>query len=319
MANEPSLIPLIVLVVLILVGAGAAAGYVYEKNQTAAPSGPTLVAVGDNVTVTYIGVLASGPEEGKVFDTSVYGVATNNATWPKALQFGFRGGPSTYTQLGVHVGSLNASNVTLDNYSFVQVVTGFWEGLVGIPTNVTHTIVVPTALGYPAYPCNVVQPLQIQVPVVQTLPGTEFQKLYPGTTATTGATFADPHYGWSVLILSANASSVTIENLAQVGAVSHPNGWGVTVESIASTANGSGTITLGNDLTQSDAGKIQGTSTTGIACGPSTSTRYIISDVNETAGTYTEDYNQEVGGQTLIFLVKVINLFPPTVAPTVTA
>jgi FKBP-type peptidyl-prolyl cis-trans isomerase 2 len=56
-----------------------------------------------------------------------------------------------------------------------------------------------------------------------------------------------------------------------------------------------------------------------VSCGGSSSTRYIITSVNETAGTYTEDFNQEVGGQTLIFLVKVINLFTPAVNDTVSA
>jgi hypothetical protein len=319
MANEPSRLPVIILIIVVLIVGGAAAGYVYYKSETTAPASPVLVEVGDNVTVTYIGVLASGPEEGKVFDTSVYQVATNNATWPKALEFGFRGGPSTYTQLGVHVGTLNASNVTLNNYSFVQVVPGFWEGLVGIPANITHTIVVPPSLGYAAYPCNLVQPLQFHVPVYETLLGAEFQKLYPGTTATTGATFQDPSYGWTVDILSANASSVSIKNLAQPGQVSHPNGWPVTVTNVSSTANGSGQITLVNDLNPSDAGKVAGTSAAGYSCAGQSASRYIVSDVNETSGTFTEDFNQEVAGQTLIFLVKVINLFSPSVAPTVAA
>jgi hypothetical protein len=317
MANEPSHLPMIVLIVLVVVGAGVGAGYVYYKNQTHPPPSPPVAQLGDNVTVTYIGVLATGPEAGKVFDTSVWQVATNNATWPKALQFGFRGSASLYTQLGVHVGPLNAANVTLNNYSFVQVVTGFWQGIVGLPANVSHTIVVPPSLGYPAYNCYVVQPLQFRVPVLQMMAGAAFQKSYPGMTATTGATFTDPHYGWTVLILSANSTSVTLENIAHVGMVAHPSSWGVTVTNITSTSNGSGWITLENDLSPADAGHVQGTSATGLQCGPSSSTRYIVSAVNETSGTFTEDYNQEVGGQTLIFIVKVINLFTPAVNSTV--
>ncbi|HEV8049527.1 MAG TPA: hypothetical protein VGP88_02925 [Thermoplasmata archaeon] len=319
MANEPSQLPMIVLIVLVLVGAGVGAGYVYYKSQTHSPASPVLVEIGDNVTVTYIGVLASGPETGKVFDTSVYQVATNNATWPKALQFGYRGSAGAYTQLGVHVGPLSTANVTINNYSFVQVVPGFWQGIVGIPTNVSHSIVVPASLGYAAYPCNLVQPLQYKLPVVQTLSGTEFQKEYPGNAATTGATFANAQYGWTMLILSANASSVTVENLAKVGAVAHPTSWGVTVENITSTSNGSGWITLVNNLSPSDAGHVAGTSTAGFSCAGQTSSRYIVTAVNETAGTYTEDFNQEVGGQTLIFIVKVINLFTPAVNSTVSA
>ena len=316
MATEPSYLPLVVLVVVVIVGAGVGAGYLYYKTQPASVTGPRLVQIGDNATVTYIGILGSGPEQGKVFDTSVYQVASNNATWPKALQFGFRGGPSSYTQLGVHVGSIARANYTLNNYSFVQVVPGFWQGLVGIPTNVTHTVVVPPALGYAAYPCSVVFPLQLTVPVFATFPGVQFQKLYPGVLATNGATFTDPHYGWTVQILSANASSVSIQNIAPVGHVAAPNGWKIVVTNVSATPNGSGQITLSNELSPADAGHLQGTSSTGPTCGGQPATRYIVTAVNLTAGTYTEDFNQEVAGQTLIFLVKVVNLFPATVPST---
>jgi hypothetical protein len=319
MANEPSYWPVVILIVVVVVGAGTGAGYLYYKNHPAASSPPRLVQIGDNATVTYIGILGSGPEQGKVFDTSVYSVAINNATYPKALQFGFRGGPSSYTQLGVHVGHINQANYTLNNYSFVQVVPGFWQGLVGAPTNVTQTVVVPPALGYAHYSCSVVRPLEVELPVFATYIGTQFQKVYPGVLATTGATFADPQYGWTVQILSANATSVSVQNLAQVGQVSHPNGWPVMVTNVTSTPNGSGQITVENELSGTDAGHIQGSSATGPTCGGQSATRYIVTDVNVTAGTYTEDFNQEVAGQTLIFLVKVVDLFPPTVAATTAA
>ncbi|MCI4327070.1 MAG: hypothetical protein L3K16_05480 [Thermoplasmata archaeon] len=319
MANEPSNIPLIVLIVLVLVGASIGIGYFYYKAQPTPPASPTLVALGDNLTVTYIGVMGSGPEAGKVFDTSVYQVATNNATWPKTIEFGWRGSKAAYSQFGVHVGSLTTANVTLNNYSFSQVVPGFWEGLIGAPTNVTQTVVVPPALGYAAYPCNLVEPLTFHLPVLQTVLGTEFQRLYPGITATTGASFTDPQYGWQDTILSANASFVTVENLPSVGFVSHPSGWPVTVENVTSTSNGTGSITLVNDLQPSQAGLVQGNSTTGLSCAGSTATRYIVTNVNLAAGTYTEDFNTEVAGQTLIFLIKVINLFTPAVNDTVSA
>jgi hypothetical protein len=315
MANEPSYLPLVILIVVVLVGAGVGTGYLYYHNRPAPAPTTGLAQVGDNATVTYIGILGSGPEQGKVFDTSIYKVATNNATWPKALQFGFRGAPSTYTLLGVHIGAITTANETLNNYSFAGVVPGFWQGLVGIPGNITHTIVVPPKLGYPAYACSVVKPLRFEVPVVQMFAGKDFQKLYPGVLTTTGATFTDPHYGWTVQILSANSTSVTIQNLAQVGQVAHPNVWGAIVTNVSTDANGSGEITLVNQLTPTVAGRLGGTSTTSVTCGPSPSSRFIVTDVNLTAGTYTENFNQEVGGQTLIFIVKIVNLFPPTVAP----
>lgn len=315
MANESTLWPLVIVLVVVVVGAGVGAGvYYYQEKPAPAPSN-RLVEIGDNVTVTYIGVLGSGPEPGKVFDTSVYDVATNNATWPKALQFGFRGSASAYTQLDVYVGDLPVSNYTINNLTFIQVVPGFWQGLVGVPTNVTETVVVPPSLGYAAYSCNVVQPLTFQLPVTETLPGTKFQTLYPGIEATTGTSFSDPTYGWEVEVLSANASSVTLENLPSIGHTASPNGWPVVVTNVTSTANGSGEITLVNQLGPSSAGHVGGTSASSVSCGGTSSSRYIVTAVNESAGTYTEDFNQEVAGQTLIFLVKVIDLFPAGFAP----
>jgi hypothetical protein len=319
MANEPTYLPLIVLVVIILVGGGIGAGVYYYRDQPNPAPTSNLAEIGDNVTVTYIGILGSGPEQGKVFDTSVYDVAVNNATYPKALQFGFRGSAAAYTQLDVYVGQLPVSNYTINNLTFIQVVPGFWQGLVGVPTNVTERVVVPPALGYPAYSCNVVQPLSFQVPVTQTISGAEFTKLYPSVEATTGATFTDPTYGWEVQILSANATSVTLQNLPTVDHTASPNGWPVEVTNVSSTSNGSGAITLVNELSSGDAGHVGGTSTSSVTCGPTTSSRYIVSAVNETSGTFTEDYNQEVAGQTLIFLVKVVDLFQAGYAPATAA
>jgi FKBP-type peptidyl-prolyl cis-trans isomerase len=301
------------------VGAGIGAGVYYYKDQPNAAPNSNLVQVGDNVTVTYIGILGSGAEQGRVFDTSVYDVATNNATYPKALQFGYRGSAAAYTQLDVYVGQLPVANYTINNLTFIQVVPGFWQGLVGIPTNVTHTIVVPPNLGYAAYSCNVVKPLTFQLPVTQTLAGTDFQKLYPGVEATTGTSFTDPTYGWTVDILSANSTSITLQNLAKVGSTSSPNGWPVEVTNVTSTANGSGAITLVNELSPSSAGHLGGSTTASVSCGGSSASKYIVTAVNESAGTYTEDFNEEVSGQTLIFLVKVIDLFPAGFAPNTAA
>lgn len=310
MANEPSPLPLIILIVVVLIGAGVGTGIYLYKEAPSPAATSNLVQVGDNVTVTYIGIMGSGPEQGKVFDTSVYGVATNNATWPKALQFSYRGSAAAYTELDVYVGQLPVANYTLNNLTFIQVVPGFWQGLVGIPTNVTHTIVVPPALGYAAYACNVVKPLTFQLPVTETIAGTEFAKLYAGIEATTGTTFDDPTYGWPVLILSANSSFVTLENMPTVGHTASPDGWPVVVTNVSSTANGSGEITLVNEISPSAAGRVGGTSSASVSCGPSASSKYIVTAVNESAGTYTEDFNEEVSGQTLIFEVRVIDLFP---------
>src|SRR4029077_19573441 len=118
-----------------------------------------------------------------------------------------------YTPLAVFVGpSTPSGGYTLGNLTFIQVVPGFWQGIVGMSPNTTRTIVVPEAQGYGATnpTCVATRPLVTTLPVLQTYAGVEFQKIYPGITARVGYEFTDPHYGWSDQLLSANSSYVTV-------------------------------------------------------------------------------------------------------------
>jgi FKBP-type peptidyl-prolyl cis-trans isomerase 2 len=306
--------PLVLGIVLVIVAAAAGSAVLYYVQTVKPVAAPKTVALGDNVTVDYTGIFGSGPEQGRVFDTSVYSIATNDA-YPKALTFHSRGSAQNFTPLDVFVGSnAPSSGYSLGGKSFIGVVTGFWQGLIGLTGNQTRTITVPPALGYgPDNPaCEATAPLTYTLPVVRTMSGGEFATLYPGQLATTGAEFADPHYGWPVLIFSANATSVTIVNQPTVGEVSDPSGWSVLVTAVQPTANGTGTITLVNQLSPSDAGHVLGHDYAGTGpCSSQAHGQFIVSAVDPAAGTYTENFNQEVQGQTLIFQVKVIDIFPP--------
>jgi FKBP-type peptidyl-prolyl cis-trans isomerase 2 len=312
--------PLIVLVAIVVVAASAGGAFLYYHNRPSSPAQPRTVTLEDNVTVNYIGIFGSGPEQGKVFDTSLYSVAVNNIAYPKSIGYHERGPlPSNYSTLDVHVGGNTPSaGYTLGGLTFIQVVTGFWEGLVGATPNVTKTIVVPPAEGYGPVnaACVATKSLSFTLPVVQTMAGTAFQKLYPGQLSTTGAEFPDPHYGWPVLILAANASFVTIENLPSVGYTASPGGWPIVVENVSSTANGTGQITLVNELYPSQAGLFQGKDYLGTGpCSSQASGKFILTAVNLANGTFTENFNQEVQGQTLIFIVTVVDVFPPATSP----
>jgi hypothetical protein len=271
------------------------------------------VQVGDNVTVNYIGIFGTGPEQGKVFDTSLYAVATDNASYPKALSYHLRGAVANYTPLPVHVGSSTpSSGYSLYNKSFIQVVTGFWQGLVGLPGNVTHLVAVPVDLGYgPDNPaCERTLPLVVRVPVVETIPGVQFTADYPDVVAVSGGSFVDPTYGYTVEILSANSTSVTLENVAYSGETADLQGWTTVVASVTSTSNGSGLITIENLLTGTDAGHIQSSTSSGL-CTSSSNGVFIVSAVNQSAGTFTENFNQEVDGQVLDFEVTVVDIYQP--------
>lgn len=303
---------LIALIVVVLIGAGSVAGYVYYTERPATPPAVRTVAMDDNVTVNYIGIFGSGPEAGKVFDTSIYAVATDSIGYPKAIDFQLRGSAQNYTPLPVHVGAnAPSAGYTLGNRTFISVVTGFWEGLLDLPGNQTRTVFVPPELGYgPQSPgCLVTEPLVFTVPIVQTYLGAYFQAHFPGVLASSGVPFTDPAYGWSDVVLSANVSYVTIERLAEVGQVSSPHGWSQVVSSVVAGANGTGIITVTNELTVAGAGHVAGVNGTAPAGCPGASSKFIVSAVNVSGGTFTENYNQEVQGQTLIFQVTVIDIF----------
>lgn len=294
----------VLLVVLVIAGSGVGLGYLYEHNNPRAPSALWTVSVGDNVTVNYIGTFGSGPQTGRVFDTSIYSVAINNVSYPKSLEFSYRGNKSAYTPLGVSVGpNIPSSGYTIDGTSFGGVVPGFWQGLLGLPIGKTKTISFPPSLGYGAQnpSCLVTKPLTFTVPVVESMTKSQFIYAYLGVNATAGTEFKDPTYGWLDLVLSVNASAVVVENLPPVGWSVPSGNWPVVVTNISAS-----NITLVNQLTPTQAGLVLGHGSGSGVCG---STKYIVSAVNPSLGTYTQDYNMEVEGQTLTFTVTVVASF----------
>jgi hypothetical protein len=315
MVDPPSRTALIIFVVITLAAAGGLAGFAYYHSRPASPSARLIVQIGGNATVNYIGYFGSGPETGRVFDTSIYSVAVNNASYPKSVGFHYRGSEANYTPLGVYIGpNAPSGGYTINNVSFVSVVTGFWEGLVGLPGNQSQTLVVPPDLGYgPQNPaCLRTLPLTYTLPVVATFTAAGFSSAYPGVTPLTGVVFTDPNYGWNATVLAANSSFVTVENLPSVGYVAAPAGWPVLVTAIAGTPNGAGAITLVNQITPSQAGHLLGKDFNGTGpCSASSNGQFIVSAVDPVAGTYTQNFNEEVQGQILIFVVTVIDIYPP--------
>jgi len=304
---EPRRAPigLILLSVVVIVGAGVGAAFLYEYNHPSPGSPAWTVQLGDNVTVNYIGMFGSGAQQGRVFDTSLYSVATGNLTYPKSLEFAFRGSAAQYTPLAVHVGP--SGSYTIGNLTFGTVVTGFWQGLIGLPVGKTQSITVPPSLGYGPVntACLATRPLSFTVAVLNPVAVSAFSTAYPGVNATPGTQFTDPTYGWTDLVLSTNATSVVVENLPSVGWSVPKSSWPISVTNVTAT-----TISLTNQLTPANAGLVLSTSPSTTVCG---SQKFIVSAVNPVAGTFTELYdstspqvNAEIQGQTLVFLVTVV-------------
>jgi hypothetical protein len=300
-------IGLIVLIVVVIVAAGAGGAFLYEYNHPKAGAPLWTAALGDNVTVNYIGIFGTGPQTGRVFDTSLYSVATNNATYPKSLEYSHGYAPSQYSPLPVHIGP--SGSYSLDGLTFGTVVTGFWQGLLGLPIDRTQSVTVPPSLGYgPVVPgCLATEPLSFTVAVLVSVAVAKFSIEYPGVSATPGTQFADPTYGWTDLVLSTNATTVVVENLPSPGWTVPKSTWLVTVTGITTT-----TITLTNQLTPASDGLVLGKTPSTTVCG---SNRFIVTAVDPGEGTFTKlyDFNSsgqpvsaEIQGETLVFLVTIV-------------
>ncbi|HXY47277.1 MAG TPA: FKBP-type peptidyl-prolyl cis-trans isomerase [Thermoplasmata archaeon] len=298
---KPSIVLPVILIAVVLVAAGVGTFLLYEKNHPKSSGAAWTVSVGSNVTVNYIGSFGSGAQKGRVFDTSIFLVAVNNASYPKSVEFSYRGSKANYTPLGVSVGpAVPTSGYSIDNITFGGVVTGFWQGLIGLEVGQTSTITIPPSLGYGLAnsSCFVTKPLIFTIPVLISVPAGTFSSLYPGVNASSGTHFTAPTYGWPALVLSANSTAVVVENLPSVGWSVPSIQWPQVVTGLNTT-----TITLTNELTSADAGVVAGhVSGTGV-CG---ATEFIVSGVNTTAGTYIQDFNREVVGQTLVFTVSIV-------------
>lgn len=303
--KEPSRLLFVVLAVVVVVAAGIGAAVLYEFQKPKATASLLVVHVGDNVTVNYIGEFGSGAQKGRVFDTSIYSVSRNNASYPKSLEYTPRATRASYTPLGVHVGpNAPSSGYTIGNLTFGSVVTGFWQGLVGLPANHTQTITVPPNVGYGPLngSCVRTEQLVVTVPVLSFVPAAQFASLYPNVSAKVGVVFADPTYGWNDTIFALNSTTVTVQALVTVGASSSPQGLPYVVTSINTTS-----IVLSSQLTPANYGLYLGHAATGGLCGK---TQFLVNSVNLAAGTFVENFNPEVQGETLDFIVTVVAIYP---------
>jgi FKBP-type peptidyl-prolyl cis-trans isomerase 2 len=298
--SSPSFGFLAVIVVVVIVAAGVGAGLLYLHNHPSPPAGTPTVALGDNVSVNYIGVFGSGPQAGKIFDTSLQAIATDNASYPKSLEYTPRNA-SGYTPLPVHVGPNTPSGgYNVSGTTYGGVVTGFWKGLIGVPVNVTRSITVPPDQGYGPLntSCLVTLPLVQKIPTRVTYTPSAFSSNYTGVSAAAGVTFTDPTYKWSDLVLSANASSIVVERAPSVGTVTSPYGWSILVTNVTSS-----TITLQSQLTPASVGNVLGSETGLTVC---STTKFLVWSVDLSAGTFVANFNKEVVGQTLVFDVTVV-------------
>jgi len=286
-------VTIIVLVAVLMVSASSVVILLVQGGNSSQGANMRRVNVGDVIKVDYIGKLS----DGRVFDTSLYSVASDDARYPKSLTFQLRQA-SQYVPLQFTVGA-------------GTMIIGFDQGVVGMTVGQTKVIAVPPEKGY-----GPMDPSKLKyVPLTQVTSVFEYMN-YSVFTARYGEapvafkTVVDPTWHWEAIVLSAdpNADLVCVMNSPRIGQRlamygeplgSPPTGWYAEVTSIDSTANGGqGVIQVQHLLTPANAGKIKGV-------GPGAST-FIVDMVDSAGGTFRMNYNGELVGVTIYFTVTMV-------------
>ncbi len=270
---------LLALVVAVVVVVGA-----YYVIFSPAPIPKTKTAQqGDTVYIDYVGYFDN---DNLVFDTSLQRVAADNVSYPKAVSFSWR---ATYSNLQFSIGD-------------GSVIKGFDDGTRGLAVGQSTTVSVPYAQGYGAADPSLIfaHNLVETVPVRQTWNESAFFAYY-GQTAVSATNVSDPIYGWSVTVSILNGL-VTTTNSPYPGELVHPySAWPASVLSLDDTANnGTGLITIQNHLDSTMIDKIGGKAPNGKT--------FYLSAVDESAGTYTLNFNKQVIGRTLVFQITLVRL-----------
>lgn len=270
---------LAVIIVIVLIASSVGAYVILDNNRT--------VKEGDLIRVNYIGMLPNG----QVFDTSLYSVAVDNASYPKSLFFSYRGNASTY----------NTLNFTVGKDSMIK---GFEKGVLGMKVGETKTFVITPeeAYGYANESKVSILNLTETVPVYKDMTVKEFTNYYRDVPVGRGQ-YTDPNYGWSVQVIFADSSNVRVENRPDNGSTyrafdssSDPSfGWSITVE-----YDGSGNIIIHHHLDASSAMAVKGID--------ETSTKFYVKSVDEAAGTAVIDRNNQILGQNLTFVVTLVSI-----------
>ncbi len=288
-------IMLIVLIAILMISASSVVVLMYQGGQSEKSSSIRTARVGDMVKVDYVGRLA----DGRVFDTSLWTVASNDALYPKSLSFTLRN-QSAYEPLEFYVGS-------------GVMIRGFDRGVIGMAVGETKVLTVLPQDGYGLLNQSKLRTLSLveTLPVIENLGVSAFMNKF-GVTPKSGLTVVDPDWGWDVAVLDVdyNADRVVIMNSPVLGAsyavYGDPQsatemGWYATVEQYDSSANGgAGLISVRHLLSPDDAGYVKGVDSSG--------SQFIVMEVDPVANRLVLNYNSEVTGVTLYFTVTLVSI-----------
>ncbi len=294
---------LVLMSVAIIMSAGAIVYVFYDNRIAHSGTGALTVEVGDEVLMDYIGMF----EDGRVFDTSIYEVASNDNLYPKAFSFSMRGDASAYTPFQMTAGLYEGEGATIK---------GFAMGVIGLSEGDQSTITVVPGEGYELDETKLETiPLVETVTATETMSESDFLSLF-GVSAEPLGIATHYKWGYDVIVNSVEAGMVTLKHIPTVGETVYPfgdpsdettpMGWACEVVGYDPEADGGiGEVTVRHMVTQSDVYMLEGTTYDG--------TTFIVWSMDTEAGTFVihkndsdTGYNAELAGRTLLFEVSII-------------
>jgi len=296
---------LVLLVAGIVVAAGALAYVAYVNSQRISGGTPYAIASGDTVTLNYVGRFS----DGRVFDTSIWDIARDDAMYPKSLTFSLRANDS-YQPFDMEAGK----------YGEGGTIKGFALGVLGLHVGDYKMIEIAPEDAYPVNP-DMLRWVNLTetVPVKELYSVSSFRSFF-NTDPIPLATLSHFFWKWEVLVANVTGDVVTVLNQPTTGLKVYPfgdptdsespSGWEVRVLSYDPSADGGdGRITVQNVLSAEDVYRIKGTD--------SELGTFIVSAYNADNGTFqihrsdsNAGYNGEIAGRTLFFEVTIIKVEP---------
>ena len=278
---------LVKLVALFLVAAIVSAIYVTAfPNRSPPIPADEFVESGDGVEIDYTGYFTNG----RVFDTSTWDVAVDNASYPKSPGFQFRGAQAQYRPLDFIVGG-------------GSVIRGFGDGVLRMRVGEARVLTVPPdrGYGYGNAADRVARPIVEELPATEvlTLAGFQDKYLVPAT-AVHGGAVANPLWGWNATVF-VSGELVTVQQVPEVGRTYRVySRWDAIVESVdASTNGGVGAVRVRHILSADDSGALSSFEY---------GRKFFIRSVDPAGGTWLQDFNSETTGVDLIFHIRLVSL-----------
>ena len=249
--------------------------------------GLETVIAGDSIRVNYIGQLP----DGRVFDTSLFTVASDNTTYPKSLFYSYRGNETKYGTLNFTVGAGG-------------MISGFDQGVRGMAVGETKTFSISPSEGYGSMVASKLRTINLTetMPVQKAMTKAEF-KAYYGSDPVSFQTFKDRQYGWDAFVSAYDGTNVIVQNLVPAAGADYKV-YGSASDSscgwmLNATISGS-TITVHHLLTAESALQVKGLDTGSV--------KMFVESVDEAAGTFVLNKNNEVVGRTLTFTVTIVQI-----------